>query len=373
MGEMLTDGRVKRKPAAALPILVTSADIEDKVVPHFRDFVGQQPPELRIAIPSHGRPERLCTGTLALLRRHGIDMNAVYVFVSGDTTNAAGSPQWYEYLEAFRRHDFLRVHLQPGADGLEGQMNCIMTWAQRGYLILITDDILDVKERYGPVLQSSCSLRPLAAGLLEPVIAHAYALMVAGGFCAWSLNPSANAQHMSEDQISMKFGLLEGNLTGYLLADDATAYHVESGMGVVCDTFMSLNLWSQDRRYFRYRGLCLQHRYRAPGGYESVMSREDRRGLEDEAIQTLAFRHPKLIRFQEKPDASLGLQQCKFMNQGGPPLTMRPATADVGRRRVGFAVRAMTPAERQRKLRKGHRSLSASEGDHGVGGLSVTG
>ena len=215
----------------------------------------------------------------------------------------------------------------------EGQMNCIMTWAQRGYLILITDDILDVKERYGPVMQSSRILRPLAAGLLEPVISHAYALMVAGGFCAWSLSASANAQHMSEDQISMKFGLLEGNLTGYLLADDAAAYHIESGMGVVCDTFMSLNLWSQDRRFFRYRGPCSQHRYRAPGGYESVMSREDRRGLEDEAIQALAFRFPQFIRFHEKPEASLGLQQSKLLAQGGPPLNMhaqeegRPRTA----------------------------------------------
>ena len=207
-----------------------------------------------------------------------------------------------------------------------------------------------MKERHVPVLQTSGRLKPLAAGLLKPVFAHAYALMVAGGFCAWSLSPTVNVQHMSDDQISLKFGLLEGNVTGYLLVDDATAYHIDSGLGVVCDTFMSLNLWSQGRRYFRYRGLCLQHRHRASGGYDSVMSKEHRRSIEDEAIRSLALQHPKLIRFQEKPDASLGKQQYKFMNQGGPPLTMRPATADVGRRRVGFAVRAMTPAERQRKL-----------------------
>ena len=352
---------VKRRPSGGEPLRITGQDIADNTVPHFRDFVDQKLPDFRVAIPSHDRSERLCTGTLAMLRRHGINMKQVYVFVAPMATNAAGSPQWYEYLEAFRRHEFLDVHLEPGAFGLEGQLNCIMSWAQRGYLIVLTDDIYDIRERHVPMFHTSARLDPLAAGLLKAVFAHAYALLVAGGFCAWSLNASSNVAYMTDDTISVKLGLLEGNVTGYLLADDASDFHIDKGMGVVSDLAMSLKLWNSGRRFVRYRSLCIQHRHRGPGGYDSVMTKEQRRGTEDEAIRALARKHPNLVSFHEKPNASLGQQQYKFKNLGDVPLTMRPFLADAGRPRVGFAGRAMTAAERKMRSRNGHRMLIASE------------
>ena len=105
---------IKRKPAAAQVVQVTGRDIADKSVPHFREFLHQPDPDYRIAIPSHDRSERLCTGTLALLRRHGIDMHRVYVFVDPVAATTDGSPQWFEYLKALRRHDLLDVNVVPG-------------------------------------------------------------------------------------------------------------------------------------------------------------------------------------------------------------------------------------------------------------------
>ena len=350
---------VKRKPAAVQRTRITGHDIAVKTVPHFRDFVGQPLPNFRVAIPSHDRSERLCTNTLAMLRRHGIDMKQVFVFISPTATNAAGSPQWYEYIEAFRRHDFLDVHLQPGADGLEGQMNCIMAWAQRGYLVVITDDVLDIRERRVSIINAPARLIPLAAGLLKAVFAHAYALLLAGGFSAWSLNPSRNVDHMADDVISVKLGLVEGNLTGYFLADDAPDYHIGNGMGVVTDLVMTLQMWSSGKRFVRYRSLCVQHRYRGSGGWASVMTKEQRRNAEDEKIRSLERKYPNLVSFCEKPDASLAQQQFKLRNIGDDPLAMRPK-AGSGRPRVGFANRPMTAAERQDKYRNGHRRLAAS-------------
>ena len=65
---------VRRKPAGAETVEITSQDIADRSVPHFRHFVNQKEPDYRIVIPSHDRSKRLCTGTLTMLRRHGIDM-----------------------------------------------------------------------------------------------------------------------------------------------------------------------------------------------------------------------------------------------------------------------------------------------------------
>ena len=329
---------VKRKPASAKVVSFTGKDIAQGSTPHFRDFVGQMEPDYKIAIPSHDRSEKLCTGTLALLRRHGVDMQRVYVFVAPFDTTSDDTPQWFAYLEALRRHDLLSVHLCPGAIGLAAQLNCIWGWATRGYVIVMTDDILDVRERYMPASSAAARLEPLAAGVLKAVFAHAYALLLAGGFTAWSLNPSVNVEHMSESAISVKLGLLEGNITGYLLADDASEFFLKRDVGVVADLATSLQLWSTGKRFVRYRSLCVQHRYRGRGGYESVMTKEERRDSEDEHIRALVRKFPDLIRYCPKPNASYNQQQYKFTKVGEPPLVMRdPMPTRMGRPYSGVA------------------------------------
>ena len=83
---------VEPKSDMAVCVDITTQDISDKSVPNFCDSVHQQETDYRIAIPSHDRAERLCTGTLALLRRHGIDMERVYVFIDPVATTGDGSP-----------------------------------------------------------------------------------------------------------------------------------------------------------------------------------------------------------------------------------------------------------------------------------------
>ena len=125
-----------------------------------------------------------------------------------------------------------------------------------------------------------------------------------------------------------------------------TDYHIDRGMGVVTDLVITLKLWSSGKRFVRYRSLCVQHRYRASGGWASVMTKEQRRIVEDEEIKALERKYPKLLTFCEKPDASLAQQQFKLKRLGDDPLAMRPQPAR-GRPRVGFASRPMTDAERQ--------------------------
>ena len=91
------------------------------------------------------------------------------------------------------------------------------------------------------------------------------------------------------------------------------------------------------------------------------MRLEERRRLEDRAIQALARNHANLIRFKPKPDASLCTMQFEMLQHGSRPLKLKPPTPVTGGRRFeAFADRAMTPAERQRRCRRGRRSLSAS-------------
>ena len=123
----------------------------------------------------------------------------------------------------------------------------------------------------------------------------------------------------------------------------------------------SCNLWATGRLFLRYRGLCVAHRYRGAGGYQATWHVEERRRLEDRALQKLEGSHAGLIKFQPKPKAGFCTMQCQMLRQGPEPLNINAATPVTGGRRFeAFADRAMTAAERQRRCRSGKRALSAS-------------
>ena len=363
--------RVCKKPATAQSAPntrapsrhVTCADVRSGAVPHYYDVAlhDMDVSDIRIAIPSYDRPETLCEATLSLLKRHGFPLNQVHVFVSPIQVWNSHNPEWKRYLNAMRREGFHEVNLEVGCHGLEHQMHAIFTWAHHGDLIVMTDDVQDILERRTPHGCTKAELTPLPLGMLSALFLHGRDMLKSSACFAWSLNCSHNVRSLDETSISRRFGLLEGNVTGFRLEGNPEDWRVPDGFGVVYDVALSCNLWSTGRMFLRYRGLCLAHRYRAAGGCQATMRLEERRRLEDRAIQALARNHANLIRFKPKPDASLCTMQFEMLQHGSRPLKLKPATPVTGGRRFeAFADRAMTPAERQRRCRRGRRSLSAS-------------
>ena len=55
-----------------------------------------------IVIPSHARPKQLQNKTLALLKRHNIDMDIVFVFVSPESYD--------EYLPISNEYGFMLIN-----------------------------------------------------------------------------------------------------------------------------------------------------------------------------------------------------------------------------------------------------------------------
>ena len=375
--------RVRKRPAAAAPHVmlkkpsaagsghggrpsmtyITPEDIRKENVPHFYDIAlnGMDLSGIRLAIPSFGRPDMLCQGTLPLLRRHGFPLEQVHVFISPVQAPNCQEPEWYRYLSSLRREGFGMVNLQLGRDGLEHQMHAIFQWAQNGYVLVMTDDVKDVLERKMTMPGNTPTLSPLPLGMLCALFLHGRDLLNVTDSFAWSVNCSQNVRSMNETAISRRFGLLEGNLTGFRLEGSADDWRVEEGLGIVYDVALSCNLWSTGRLFCRYRSLCISHRYRGEGGYQTVMQRQSRRREEDGAITRLARRHPTLIEFLHKPASSVRTMQYRMLPHGENPFEMKaPKPATCGRRREAFAARAMTSTERVRLYRHGKRSLSAA-------------
>lgn len=338
---------------------ITSHDVEAGLVPHWRSWFDKDPDHnFTVAIPSYDRPQLLCEATLPLLAKHGVPLRKVHVFVCPRKAPGSKTSERHRYMDTMRRFGYGDVNIEPGGVGLDGQMICILRRFRKGHLIVANDDVHEVKELVH-TRQGRRQLRAIANGGLVPIFGHARNLMEAGNFQAWSLGCCCALRNMSQNSVSRKCGLINGNMFGLLRADDDLEKAVPTGMGLIYDSALSCALWSLEKYYFRYRGLCLKHKFKEAGGYASVeRNANSRRDREDRLLRRLQRRYPKLVHFRRKPRASNSTMQQHFCQVGPEPLQLQKWCApSSGRPREGFTDRAMTDAERQRKRRHGRQAV----------------
>ena len=343
--------------------LIDDAAVRSGKIPHFFDYLKQEGlDQVRIAVPSFNRPSKLCSSTLSFLQRQGVAMNRIHVFVAPTPVSPETSPEWYRYMNALRDHGFEGVRLEPGGDGLTAQMWSILRWAEPGaHFVCMTDDVTDIVEKKHHS-NGKPYLSPLPNGSFDAVVKHAEDLMLASDCCAWSLSASRNVLSMTTDSVSRKLGLLDGNVWGVRAQASFVNMVADHGAGVIWDVAWSVELWARGYRFFRYRSLATRTVYRLPGGMQTSQSATERRDLENAQIQKLSQKHAGLIHFKDKPNASLSTMLYSFSAVGPEPLILqRPEALTGGRRYVGFALRAMTPAERQRRRRGGQKALAAPD------------
>ena len=160
-------GRCKSQPH------IDADALETGLVPHFFDYLKKTDlAEVKIAVPTFNRPSKLCTATLPFLRRHGVRMDRIHLFMAPTAVSPDAKPQWYLYMQALRDHGFGGVRLEPGGDGLTAQMQSILKWAEPGtHVVIMTDDVTDIVEKKfhvnGEFYQS-----PLPNGAFDAVVGH---------------------------------------------------------------------------------------------------------------------------------------------------------------------------------------------------------
>ena len=244
--------------------VMQSTPNDERVAMTAPDIENDNKEEYDIVIPSFDRPEQICRTTLALLRRHGVSLSDVGVFITPSTQGKDDDPEWSRYLAALRSHDMLEVNLLPGAKGLENQMEKAMEWMGEGYMLNFSDTVTDIMVRRTRKRSGQHFLAPMKRGLLPALFHHARDLMVAGAFTAWSVNPMHNASRMShKNQISRTLGLLDGNFFGMLLLpQDWKKCRVAKDHGLIYDVEWSASLCSRGYKFVRYMNICANHTYR---------------------------------------------------------------------------------------------------------------
>ena len=332
-------------------LTISAKNIASSQVLHFDYFphvVGI--PDYKIIIPSFDRPVKLCKSTLSLLSSQGISLNKVHVFVSPGSASTSTMPEWQRYHEALREHGFLEVHLHEGGIGLSCNMMAALKFVKCGYVITMSDHVLDIQEQTQRVDGSMC-LSSIPTGGLHAIIQHGYQMLMAGKFAVWGVSPSHSPNRLRPDVISRRLGLVDGNLCGMLLPSDWNLFSIASKYDLIYDVAWSTKLWDNGYRLVRYSGVCVKHPYRASGGQNSVIpSKTKRRRAENKAIKMLQCEHPSLIEFIKKPNASLKNMQYRFLRHGPLPMRMIQCPG-VRLSKTRFLHRPMTTSERQLKRR----------------------
>ena len=297
-------------------------------------------------IPSHARPNDLCLSTLTFLRKHGVDLSRVHVFVDFAWSSACGTRAYDLYVKSLRQHGFHAVHVRPGGRGLEGNMKAIRELFDIGtYVITMSDRVDDLLELTAGTSKNP-TLTPVPAGALASLWHHGHDVIKAGGFAAWSTNASHSARTMRQDALSRKAGLLDGNMTGQLVTQDWKDMTVDHGL--IYDVEYAACLWTLGHGYVRYRMLCCKHPYRSRGGQaERYSDPAARRQTEDAAIKSVAAKYPDVLMFVSKPNASLKVMNYAFRRHGPSVLkVIQRHGQGAGRNRKYSNDRAATPQER---------------------------
>ena len=302
-------------------------------------------PEVTVAIPSAGRPNEVCTKTIATLLHHGIQQASIHVFVKPGKLGAG--TQHAAYVAAFAAHGLSEVSLHKGAASLTGQYNLIAKHFSEGaYLLFCADNIARLIHRKGERTQV---IEDLPQGHLNAITAHAFHNMKTRNCFTWSLSSCKSPRNMSPGTLSVKFGLLDGNCYGVLNRRQKNLRHV--GCVFTTDLEWSCRAWTLDQGFFRYLHVAAEKTYRSLGGHRDQHDESQRSALTAKGIKRLAREFPRLVTFDGRKKTTHRGQPYRLHHLGSQPIKMSRHIQNRGRPLTHFQHRPASVAERVRACR----------------------
>lgn len=255
-----------------------------------------------IAIPSYEREKEIGHKTLALMTRHCISPQQVYIFV-------ASSDQQERYRKELGSQ---WPHIVVGVPTLWRQRNFITNFfAEGSHVVSLDDDVEEFFRMRGDPKKKDTKLEVLHAGGLRDIIQNARARMHSLGLFLWSLNVSDNPHFMKVAKVTLRNGLCNGFIWGCLVRK-TPALELRHGDGHE-DIERTLRYLDVDGQVFRYREFCAKTRCKTnKGGLQSSMSQAKRKDEEDNSIKLLVKEFPQYL--MSLPGSKLG---AKFIDGSG--------------------------------------------------------
>jgi len=201
-------------------------DIDEhaRLAPHLT--TQAEPVQYQLVIPTFGRwrPVQAMSGkrkfagndtpfilahTLRFLSRQQIPKSRVTLFV-------ANEDELSHYKQALHGSDWATVRIRISELGNAASRNRIMrSFPKNTYIVSVDDDVERIVWKIREGMTHHC-LRSIPPGAFEKLIFDAYKKMRANKAFLWGLSTSQNARHMRTYGMSVRCGLVNGYLNGFI-------------------------------------------------------------------------------------------------------------------------------------------------------------
>lgn len=230
------------------PHVATTADAVDYevVIPTY----GRWKPSQELA-PNRARLKDwkeafILDHTLRFLAREAVPKNRVTLFVATDA-------EAENYRNALQGSDWAEVQITVSAPGIRDSRNFIYKhFPAETYVVSLDDDIEGIKwkVREGNTDATCIDLPP---GNFVKIIYDAYKRMKESGAYLWGLSTSQNPRALSLSVCSLRNGLINGYLHGFICRPDAASDLLRRLSDAIEDAEFSVRHFAKDGAVLRYR------------------------------------------------------------------------------------------------------------------------
>jgi hypothetical protein len=261
--------------------------------------------------------------TLGFLSRQKITRANVTLFV-------ANQKEVWNYRQALKGSEWEGVNIAVSVLGNKNSRNFIYKYFKEGtYVVSIDDDVerISWKFREGITHHVLGSLPP---GSLEKLIFDAYRRMKEKKAFLWGVNTSQNPRHMRSYGVSMKNGLVNGYLNGFICRPQNSAELLRTLTDATEDSEFAVRHYAKDGvvlRYRMYAGITspylnrggLQTKFEKSGESITAEMRSNARKREERwGAMELHKMFPQLVG-EPRPRRDKKTMEVVFHSNGYPP------------------------------------------------------
>ncbi|CAE7385635.1 unnamed protein product [Symbiodinium natans] len=339
--------------AAFAPHVVTTADAVEYqvVIPTYRRWRQTQELAPNRQRFKDSKQAFILDYTLSFLTREAVPKSRVTLFVATDVEAA-------NYREALQGSDWADVRITISAPGIRDSRNFIYKhFPADTYVVSLDDDIEGIKWKVREGTTDAACV-DLPAGSFVKLVYDAYKRMKEHGAYLWGLSTSQNPRALSLTVCSLRNGLINGYLHGFICRPDAASDLLRRLSDAVEDAEFSVRHFAKDGVVLRYRMYAGRTSpFSNQGGLQSKFHAADARKTEEWCgAQQLHELFPTLIGApsEEGESTASTTMQVKFI--------FGPVKRDLRTvRRLRGLGRFMVPILKAKKNRKGLSMLARAK------------
>ena len=234
---------------------------------------------LEIAIPTYNRSLSIKNKTLKLLEKFNKKQIKLYV---------EDLEQFEEYKITCQDYDIIVTH----TEGIVEKRNYIMLNTDAKYLLMLDDDIINIKNIDGDNITSD---------QLKDLILNGFKTTEDNNARLWGINGYSN-NYFFKDQYSTNLKFIIGCFCGIIINDNKPIL-IPEDLTVLEDYYLSIKYFQEDGKVIRFNQFGISQKYfTGEGGLQSYYSKDERVAEQNRCIVYIHQRFSKYCSIIKKKD-----------------------------------------------------------------------